>query len=82
MDEGSRFARGWRDIRSCEWPRVRDVFDTAVNEEYGGRWDIRFHGWPKIQFADEFDAMDMVNHMVFVCGLRHGSYHVDSERIQ
>ena len=68
MDEGFRIASGWRDIRSCAWPRVRNIFDTAVDVECSGQWDIRSYGGPTIQCAQEFDAMDMVSHMVFVLG--------------
>ena len=82
MDEGYGFTCGWWDIRSYEWPRVQSIVCAAMDVEHSGRWDIRFHGWPTIQCAGKFDAMDMVNHMVVVCGRRPGSYHVDSDRIQ
>ena len=82
MDEGFRFACGWRDIRSCEWPRVRNIFDTAVDVEYGGQWDIRSYGGPAIRSDPEFVIMDVVGVMDLVLGHRPGSCHVDSERIQ
>ena len=82
MDERSRVAWGWRDIRSCEWPRSRIIFDTGTNAGHGGRWDIRSYGGPAIRSGSEFEAMDVVIIVDLILGCRPGSYHVDSERIQ
>ena len=82
MDERSRVAWGWRDIRSCEWPRSRNIFDTGANAGRGGQWDIRSYGGPAIRSGSEFEVMDMVIVVDLILGRRPGSSHVDSERIQ
>ena len=82
MDEGFRFACGWRDIRSCEWPRSRNILGTDTNAGRGGGWDIRSYGGPAIRSGSEFEAMDVVIIMDLILGYRPGSHHVDSERIQ
>ena len=82
MDEGSGSVCGWRDIRSCEWPRVRNIFDAAMDVGCGGQWDIRSYGGPAIRSGSEFEVMDMVVVVDLILGRRPGSSHVDSERIQ
>ena len=82
MDEKSRVAWGWWDVRSYERPRSRNILGTDANAGRGGRWDVRSYGGPAIRSGSEFEAMDVVIIVDLILGYRPGSYHVDSERIQ
>ena len=82
MDEKSRVAWGWWDVRSYERPGSRNVLGTDENAGCVGRWDVRSYGGHAIRCGPEFEIMDMDVISSFIHGRRPGSYHVDSERIQ
>ena len=82
MDEKSRVAWGWWDVRSYERPGSQYIPGANENAGCASQWDVRSYGGPAIRCGPEFEVMDVVVISNFIHGRRPGSYHVDSERIQ